>query len=85
LVRQTDALGRIDTHAYDAMGNMTTAADRRGAVTTVSYDGLNRPVTASVTVSWDAGLNRSITCTYDRARSPGAGPRSGIPTTPPTA
>jgi YD repeat-containing protein len=34
-------------------------------VTTVTYDGLNRPVTAAVTVPWNAALNRSISYTYD--------------------
>jgi YD repeat-containing protein len=65
---RTDPLTRAESFAYDLNGNLTAWTDRKGQVTTYTYDALNRltfvgydttgaPPTyaSSVTTTYDAG------------------------------
>ena len=38
---RTDPLGRAERSTYDAGGNLATFTDRKGQVTTLTYDALN--------------------------------------------
>jgi YD repeat-containing protein len=42
LQTRTDPLLRLESYSYDPNGNVTTFTDRRGKVTTLQYDGLDR-------------------------------------------
>ena len=55
----TDPLNGVSTTTYDRVGNVLTSIDPLGRTTSISYDALNRQVTAT-----DA-LDGTITTTYD--------------------
>jgi RHS repeat-associated protein len=44
LTRQTDPLGAVTSHTYDAVGNVTSTVNPAGGTTMIDYDGNDRPV-----------------------------------------
>ena len=42
-VKTTDALGNVETQAYDGNNNRVSLTDKNGHVTTFAYDVQNRP------------------------------------------
>src|SRR5215469_1925072 len=70
--RRTDALGRTDIFAYDLNGNLTCLTDRRGQISVLKYDALERPVFAAYGASNCAAdtYDNSISYSFDGASRP---------------
>jgi RHS repeat-associated protein len=82
LLTETDPLGDVTTHVYDAVGNEEAVTDPNDSTTTYTYDGQNRLATATApddgvtTYTYDLAGNRltekdpldhTTTYTYDAA------------------
>ncbi|MGW4116132.1 HNH/ENDO VII family nuclease [Actinosynnema sp. NPDC004786] len=69
LLTETDAMGGITRHAYDAKGNLRETVDPAGLRTTAQYDGLGR-VTSRTTISSTTPNGSTTTFTYDGLSRP---------------
>lgn len=64
----TDPLGNRVEFAYDSLGRMTRRTDPLGHVTIATYDGNGLPLTESMTMTTDAGLeNITVINAYDQS------------------
>ncbi len=65
LTGRTDPLSRSESYSYDSNGNLTHFTDRRGKVTTYTYDNLNRETFAGFNTVSGPAYDSTITNTYD--------------------
>jgi len=64
LLTTTNALGASEHFAYDVLGNLIAQKDRKGQVTTYTYDNMNRPLSKATDNTSTTG-NLSTAYTYD--------------------
>jgi RHS repeat-associated protein len=62
---RTDPLSRSESYSYDGDGNLTQFTDRRGKVTTYTYDNLNRKTFAGFGTGTGPTYESTIGYTYD--------------------
>jgi len=70
----------VEGYSYDLNGNLATFTDRRGKVTSLEYDALNREVFAGFGTQTSGGVSiyeSTVTSTYDAGTECGCGAVSG--------